>query len=429
MRLIILILFLIPPASYASQVFSSLKAREPKNTTLLSSAKKSDEKIIETVITSGYGTSIESAAQNAAENALTKVVGSFIDAETQIKKQKEIRDGVISKIKVIKKDVRDYSQGSIKYFEILNVQQNGSIYNVTAKVDVRVEDFRAYIKKLAYGSTTLKKSLFTKIAVEAENKDSKRDIILKKILSPIAQGEVVEIKIGEPESLEDHYSSEYCQINTEYRICKETGFFKRFNKSKTIVMPVTFSLKKNFLENMKNTLVNISDDKVEYFDKNNFYNYLDNPTLPNEWEKNSNRFVLSLFDKSKNKTTTYLFRDVINPEWKTTHPMRDLDYILTRGLGNEFFNRIRIKVLDNQENILMSKDFGLNEAYEKWGDTFPFTFNPFFGSWSYPMFSLYSITDSINQHKIVFTKKEFLLAIEIDLELLKKTDSISIEYF
>ena len=45
--------------------------------------------------------------------------------------------------------------------------------------------------------------------------------------------------------------------------------------------------------------------------------------------------------------------------------MRDLDYILTRGLGNEFFNRIRIKVLDNQENILMSKDFGLNEAYEK----------------------------------------------------------------
>ena len=172
-------------------------------------------------------------------------------------------------------------------------------------------------------------------------------------------------------------------------------------------MSVTFSLNKNFLENMKNTLVNISDDKVEYFDKNNFYSFFANPNLPNEWEKNSNRFVLSLFDKSKNKTTTYLFRDGINPEWKTTHPMRDLDYILTRGLGNEFFNRIRIKVLDNQENILMSKDFGLIEAYEKWADTFPFTFNPFFGSWSYPLFSLYSITDSINQHKIVFTEKNF----------------------
>ena len=51
-------------------------------------------------------------------------MGSFIDAETQIKKQKEIRNGVLSKTKIIKKDVRDYSQGSIKYFEILNIQKN-----------------------------------------------------------------------------------------------------------------------------------------------------------------------------------------------------------------------------------------------------------------------------------------------------------------
>ena len=29
------------------------------------------------------------------------------------------------------------------------MQQNGSIFNVTARVDVRIDDFRAYIKKLA----------------------------------------------------------------------------------------------------------------------------------------------------------------------------------------------------------------------------------------------------------------------------------------
>ena len=100
--------------------------------TLISNAI--EEKEIKTVTSNGFGTTLESAAQNAAENALTQVVGSFIDAETQIKKQKEIRDGVISKTKIIKKDIKDYSQGSIKYFEILNIQENGSIFNVTARV-------------------------------------------------------------------------------------------------------------------------------------------------------------------------------------------------------------------------------------------------------------------------------------------------------
>ena len=83
-----------------------------KSNTLISNAFK--EKEIQTVTASGFGKTLEAAFQNAAENALTIVVGSFIDAETQIKKQKEIRDGVISKTKIIKKDVRDYSQGSIK---------------------------------------------------------------------------------------------------------------------------------------------------------------------------------------------------------------------------------------------------------------------------------------------------------------------------
>ena len=63
---------------------------------------------------------------------------------------------------------------------------------------------------------------------------------------------------------------------------------------------------------MKNTLVNISDDKVEYFDKNN----LDNPTLPNEWEKNSNRFVLSLFDKSKTKQLPISFETALTRNGK-----------------------------------------------------------------------------------------------------------------
>ena len=148
-----------------------------------------EEKEIKTVTANGFGTTLEAAAQNAAENALTQVVGSFIDAETQIKKQKEIRDGVISKTKIIKKDIKDYSQGSIKYFEILNVQQNESIFNVTARVDVRIEDFRAYIKELASDEKLIDSGLFTSIKTDKQNIENKIDL-LGKIINPLISGEV-----------------------------------------------------------------------------------------------------------------------------------------------------------------------------------------------------------------------------------------------
>ena len=90
-------------AGTPNQIYSQkLKEIDIESNTLISNAFK--EKEIQTVTASGFGTTLESAFQNAAENALTIVVGSFIDAETQIKKQKEIRDGVISKTKIINKN-------------------------------------------------------------------------------------------------------------------------------------------------------------------------------------------------------------------------------------------------------------------------------------------------------------------------------------
>ena len=133
------------PASRASNIETNKNSETISESILIAETKESNGKIIKTVTASGYGVSIETASQNSAKNAFTEVVGSFIDSETLVKKQKEIRNGVISKTKSIKKDIKDYKQGSIKYFEILNIKQNGSIYNVTARVDVRVEDFKAYI--------------------------------------------------------------------------------------------------------------------------------------------------------------------------------------------------------------------------------------------------------------------------------------------
>ena len=194
----------------SNQIYSSEKRQiDIKSNTLISNAI--EEKKIKTITANGFGTSLESAAQNAAENALTQVVGSFIDSETQIKKQKEIRDGVISKTKIIKKDIRDYSQGSIKYFEILNIQKNGSIFNVIARVDVRIDDFKAYIKKLAFDNLIIDQDLFTSIAVEKSNKKQRSELI-ESVIYPVLRGEVIDIERGKQQILED-FSAFGCQYN------------------------------------------------------------------------------------------------------------------------------------------------------------------------------------------------------------------------
>ena len=80
----------------SNQIYSSEQKKiDIKSNSLISNAI--EEKEIQIITATGFGTSLESAAQNAAENALTQVVGSFIDTETQIQKQKEIRNGVISR--------------------------------------------------------------------------------------------------------------------------------------------------------------------------------------------------------------------------------------------------------------------------------------------------------------------------------------------
>ena len=210
-----------------------------------------------------------------AQNALTEVVGSFIDSETLIKKQKEIRDGVISKTKSIKKDIKDYSQGSIKYFEILNIKQNGSIYNVTARVDVRVEDFKAYIKKLAFGSNSVSKevatNLFTKAIVSADNLKNKYDLLVKNVIDPIRKAEVYEIEIGEISSLEDFQTKgKLCVNNPNKSYCKKSGGYKDWDKNTTFVFTFSISLENNFKENIINTLNNISDKKIDTYDINSF---------------------------------------------------------------------------------------------------------------------------------------------------------------
>ena len=62
---------------------------------------------VKTVIANGYGINIDDAAQNAAKNALTNVVGKFIDAETKLSKKVEIENGLVNQSKNIDRNIKE----------------------------------------------------------------------------------------------------------------------------------------------------------------------------------------------------------------------------------------------------------------------------------------------------------------------------------
>ena len=329
----------------------------------------SDGKEIQTVIALGIGTSPQGAAQNAAENALTQVVGSFIDAETVLTKKTEIRDGVVAKSKELSKKISDYSQGSIKSFEILNTTQNGSIYNVTARVDVRIDDFRAYIKELAYGSQEIDTGLFTAIKTEEDNIEGKLDL-LAKVINPIINGEVVDINIGKPEKLDDlsafgcitYYRNEVerPQINGSYLYCDQiynhphkkiyVSYPDILLERRSLAIPITFNIKRSYLENTKNILDNISDDKKVIMGR------LESDRKASDFRgfNESNDYTFSIVDSKKNEWIHYYL-----PDAKSANLRRTANNIvpITIQRGCEEFPDFRISFSDKNKNNIFMREF------------------------------------------------------------------------
>ena len=80
-------LFLLFFTTFPKQAYSFQKNNLENKSNYLISNVPIEDKLIKTVTANGFGTSIESAARNAASNGLTQIVGSFIDAETIIKEK------------------------------------------------------------------------------------------------------------------------------------------------------------------------------------------------------------------------------------------------------------------------------------------------------------------------------------------------------
>lgn len=216
------------------------------------SEANAQQRQVEYVDAVGVGRDVAEASQNAAQNALTNVVGSFMDSNTTLNKKTEINEGIKKQSKLIQKDIKEYSQGVIQSFDVVSATTNNGLTTVKARVGVRIEDFKVYVKKLAEASVEVNSGLFAKIKTEEKQNKNIAEILYDKILSPLVDGSGVDFLVSEPRllremNLQSVDLSKYVNGNANYTI---VGFY------------VVAKTKDGLFGNIRKTLDSISKSRT-----------------------------------------------------------------------------------------------------------------------------------------------------------------------
>ena len=231
---------------------------------------------IREIISDGVGRDTAEAAQNAAQNALTNVVGSFIDANKALEKQVEIQNGIRNEVKNITTNIKEYSQGSIKGFEILDISgADSGFVRVKAKVLVRVEDFRAYIKKLASTEVAANEGLFAQMQTEQKQNTNIGNILFENILLPIVEGTTITFNSSAPKP--------FSQLNIPNSILSDPKFTNSsgsHDPSRIVAFKIEARLDSAFLENLTKTLSSTANEKTLVTE------YVNQKASPSNWSSN-----------------------------------------------------------------------------------------------------------------------------------------------
>ena len=422
----------------SNQIYSSEKRQiDIKSNTLISNAI--EEKKIKTVTANGFGTSLESAAQNAAENALTNVVGSFLDVEILLKEKTKIINGIISESTVIKENINDYSQGSIKYFKILDVQQKDSIYYVTARVDVRIDDFRAYIKKLAFQTKEISTTnLFAEMGTKKDNLDNKFEL-LKKIITPIYEGEVIDISIGELTTLDSYINSQYCLLHSPKGYCNPSSsyFYNYLNPENTVIFHFSLILRNDFKTNALNILNNISDLKTTSISSASGKDAFNNIGNTNSYKFNQTKDIGVIFrDHGKQTKSEYFILKEIGPRANPYSPSSQISNKYIYNDNEKNGGKLKISLLDNNGETIYTFDEKC-EYYTSFEGSLKNIIqitnvlrDRYIGNINRCSSQLYHTWRNLDNVKFDITsQKDFVFAFQVDnLDELKEFKEIKIEY-
>ena len=369
---------------------------------IISNQNISKEKRIKTVISKGIGSSLEDARQNAVRNALTRVAGDLIDANTYIKKRKIYDDGISRTSKIIKTDVSNYSDGIIESFKVLDIKKNGFLWECTAEVKIRRKEFQSFVKNIASTSLDIpkvirntigdnqfekEKRLEIKINKEKqkqkdlqtlallENKLRKNRVFkLEKLVGAIIENSIVDFQLNNP-TLKENFSKK-CENKTPKYLeiqntCKKLQTFSE----NAIFIELEISLKEEYQNKLINDFDILSNSKFNIYNNNyinnQFIKSFDDFLINNEvvncyskknqpfWEEscysNTNDLGIAFFSPDLNKDQIFIFKEI----YTSIRKDGSLQSAAGRGLleyENNLYPSILIEIYDSEGVVLYGEE-------------------------------------------------------------------------
>ncbi len=396
---------------------SSVKAKE-QNRNEYHVAQVDETRLL---VVNGIGLTIEEATRNAAENALNIVVGSFIDSKTLISKKTQIKNGIIEKTKVVSKELQEYSQGSIKSLYVIDSSFTNGVFRVTAKVEVRMQDFRNYIKDLASDEQKISVGLIAGIQADSEN-DMNSLKIIESIIYPLISGEAVEIIMSEPIRLREYINT----LPAGERKFWGKNYKRLYNPDSAIAIPLMLKIKDNFYMNILNKLENISYKRKEYYTK-----------VPSYTMGNGDHLDIAVIDSKSMRHNIYSIRNLgrivsdIDNRYNP-HPLSigdwDVDMLNNIYGKQEYFSDLSVQIIDANGNIIAAKRFKHKDNM-RGGELGLYCQLVTYGDYLFPCHtrptSLYS--KPLMNHAI-FREKLLAIIINLDPSKLSRVDNVRVEF-
>ena len=273
---------------------------------------------VKTVVSDGIGRNAGEAAQNAAQNALKNVVGSFIDSKTELEKRVQIQNGVKLQSQNIKTDIKEYSQGVIKSFQILKVSNSDGFVKVTAEVTVKIDDLKIYIKKIAEAQVQVNEGLFAQMKIEEKQNKNAAALIYDRILLPLVKGDGIDFSITAPKPLNQMDLSKFPKINLLNYGLEE--YKEKYPNFSIVGFIVKVKPKVNLYDNALKVLDSIAVSKVDL------------GVLNSEFSMSSKIQYLADYNYHKDLTLTLMENQ---PGSKNTDPKSFFTYLI-RDAKSEF---------------------------------------------------------------------------------------------
>jgi hypothetical protein len=291
------------------------------------------------VIVQGYGKDVADAAQNAAQNALQQVVGSFIDSKTILEKRTEIQDGVRKETKNISTDIKEYSQGSIRSFEVIEVTRE-QLVKVTARAVVKIDDFRLLIKQIAEDRYKLGSNVSTVIQTEEKQSKSLADIVATEILEPLIRKRDLEIRVSEVIPFSQS------PFNTEKGQWDLGPNFREISNSRPTSI-LAIKLKVAVSDPAKSRILtilrNISKQEVSFqqdFGRNQHYlplHILQTPSIEH------NTTLFRAVDNDRRNQLALLIQNTIKEQGSSAIGQNTMYQITGSGVLSEIYSRLQLK--------------------------------------------------------------------------------------